>query len=149
MGLGKTVQVIGLLLNRKSNRRSAGATEAKTSLLVVPASLLANWRSELERFAPSLSFRIVHPSENAVAKGQAAAKDVPEVDMVITSYGMLSREAWLREYRWDLAILDEAQAIKNSGTRQSRSVKELNATARVAMTGTPVENRLSDLWSLF
>ena len=71
------------------------------------------------------------------------------LDLVITTYGMLSREAWLREHDWDLAILDEAQAIKNSGTRQSRSVKELKATARVAMTGTPVENRLSDLWSLF
>ena len=68
---------------------------------------------------------------------------------MITTYGMLSRTEWLRQRDWDLVILDEAQAIKNSGTRQSRTVKELKAAARVAMTGTPVENRLSDLWSLF
>ncbi len=68
---------------------------------------------------------------------------------MITTYGMLSRTEWLRQRDWDLVILDEAQAIKNSGTRQSRTVKELKAAARIAMTGTPVENRLSDLWSLF
>ncbi len=149
MGLGKTVQVIGLLLHRKSSREADGPTRAKSSLLVVPASLLANWKAELERFAPTLSFLIVHPSENSTAQHEAKRPDVRERDLLITTYGMLSREAWLRDHDWDLVILDEAQAIKNSGTRQSRTVKELKSTARVAMTGTPVENRLSDLWSLF
>ena len=149
MGLGKTVQVIGLLLHRKSNRTDDEPTRAKPSLLVVPASLLANWKAELERFAPTISFLIAHPSGNTTGNRQVEKQDAQGVDLLITTYGMLSRSEWLRQYDWDLVILDEAQAIKNSGTRQSRTVKELKAAARVAMTGTPVENRLSDLWSLF
>jgi SNF2 family DNA or RNA helicase len=149
MGLGKTVQVIGLLLHRKPGHEGKGKARTKPSLLVVPASLLANWKAELQRFAPTLSFRIAHPSENAPAKREIEEQDVRDLDLLITTYGMLSRTNWLKEHDWDLVILDEAQAIKNSGTRQSRTVKELNASARVAMTGTPVENRLSDLWSLF
>jgi non-specific serine/threonine protein kinase len=148
MGLGKTVQVIGLLLDRKS-RRGAGPTMPKQSLLVVPASLLANWKTELERFAPEHSFLIVHPSENPNGKRLLGETEAQGVDLLITTYAMLSRIKWLLSRAWDLVILDEAQAIKNSGTRQSRTVRELKATARVAMTGTPVENRLSDLWSLF
>jgi SNF2 family DNA or RNA helicase len=149
MGLGKTVQVIGLLLHRKSNHKVDGPTEAKSSLLVAPASLLANWKAELERFAPTLTFLIAHPSGTTTGNRQVKKVDAQGVDLLITTYGMLSRTQWLREHGWDLVILDEAQAIKNSGTRQSRTVKELKSAARVAMTGTPVENRLSDLWSLF
>ncbi len=149
MGLGKTVQVIGLLLHRKSNRTAGERDRARSSLLVVPASLLANWKAELERFAPTLSFLIAHPSETTTGKRPIEEQDARGLDLLITTYGMLSRALWLRERDWDLVILDEAQAIKNSGTRQSRSVKELKAAARIAMTGTPVENRLSDLWSLF
>ncbi|HTW95904.1 MAG TPA: DEAD/DEAH box helicase [Tepidisphaeraceae bacterium] len=143
MGLGKTIQVIALLLHLKSDHASAGAP----SLLVVPASLIANWKSELSRFGPSLSVMIAHPSE---MNGDAnEAGKVPNHDLVITTYAMLGRLDWLRQRQWRLVILDEAQAIKNSGTRQSRAVKELRAAGRIALTGTPVENRLSDLWSLF
>ncbi len=149
MGLGKTVQVIGLLLHRKSGRRAGERDRARSSLLVVPASLLANWKAELERFAPTLSFQIVHPSESPTGKRRTEEHDDLQFDLLITTYGMLSRDVWLRDREWDLVILDESQAIKNSGTRQSRVVKELKAAARVAMTGTPIENRLSDLWSLF
>jgi non-specific serine/threonine protein kinase len=149
MGLGKTVQVIGLLLHRKSARTTGETSRARSSLLVVPASLLANWKAELQRFAPALAFLIVHPSESAGGKRPIKEHDARGLDLLITTYGMLSREEWLRKRDWDLVILDEAQAIKNSGTRQSQSVKQLNAVARVAMTGTPIENRLSDLWSLF
>jgi hypothetical protein len=149
MGLGKTVQVIGLLLDRKSMRAAHKTKRTKPSLLVVPASLLANWKAELGKFAPTLSYVIAHPSENTTVKRPIEAQDADGIDLVITTYGVLSRTEWLRERDWDLVILDEAQAIKNSGTRQSRTVKELKAVARVAMTGTPVENRLSDLWSLF
>jgi SNF2-related domain/SNF2 Helicase protein/Helicase conserved C-terminal domain len=148
MGLGKTVQVIGLLLHRKDGRKGPSNT-ARPSLLVVPASLLANWKTELERFAPTLSFQIAHSSETQNGKRAVEKQDVHGLDLLITTYGMLSRSDWLKDFNWDLVILDEAQAIKNSGTRQSRSVKELKSSARVAMTGTPVENRLSDLWSLF
>jgi superfamily II DNA or RNA helicase len=149
MGLGKTVQVIGLLLHRQANRTTENPNRARSSLIVVPASLLANWRTELKRFAPSLSFLIAHPSENSASSGQPKEYDAQAPDVYITTYGMLSRTEWLRKHNWDLVILDEAQAIKNSGTRQSRTVKELKASARIAMTGTPVENRLGDLWSLF
>jgi non-specific serine/threonine protein kinase len=149
MGLGKTVQVIGLLLHRKAVHTADDQSRVRSSLLVVPASLLANWKAELERFAPTLSFLIEHPSENTRSKRSIEEQDLSRLNLLITTYGMLSRTEWLRRRDWDLVILDEAQAIKNSGTRQSRTVKELNATARIAMTGTPVENRLSDLWSLF
>lgn len=143
MGLGKTIQVIALLLHLRNDP----SLPALPSVLIVPASLIANWKSELLRFAPSLSVSIIHPSE---MNGGGNAVDVaPEHDLVITTYTMLARLEQLRKREWKLAILDEAQAIKNSGTRQSKAVKELRAACRIAMTGTPVENRLSDLWSLF
>ena len=129
---------------------AAPAKMSSPVLLVVPASLIANWKAEIERFAPSLTYAIAHPSETPSGKEELAAEDVDEnCDLVITTYGMLTRQEWLRERRWRLAILDEAQAIKNSGTRQTRAAKELQAAGRIALTGTPVENRLSDLWSLF
>ena len=138
MGLGKTLQVIAALMLRKSDRPAADAP----SLLVVPASLLANWRAEITRFAPALRFTISHPSE-------PAAKPSTKTDLVITTYGMLTRNDDFRQRPWDAVILDEAQAIKNPGTRQTRAAKELRARARFALTGTPVENRASDLWSIF
>jgi non-specific serine/threonine protein kinase len=139
MGLGKTVQVIALLLHLQAEAINC------PSLLVVPASLIANWKAEIERFSPSLSLLIAHPSEGVLEAGDA----VDGRDLVITTYTMLTRLEWLRQREWRLVILDEAQAIRNSGTRQSRAVKELRAQGRIAMTGTPVENRLSDLWSIF
>ena len=146
MGLGKTVQVIALLLLHKRQRR----TDDPPHLLVVPASLLANWQAELERFAPSLSFLIAHPSAMPAAElAELPPATLAGVDLVITTYGTLSRSEALRSRDWWLAILDEAQAIKNPGTRQTRAVKTLRARARVALTGTPVENRLGDLWSIF
>ena len=148
MGLGKTVQVIALLLDRKREKTKSA------SLLVVPASLIANWKSELAKFAPSLTFAVAHPSEATAAAKELTLKeltlaDADAFDLVVTTYGMLVRTDWMKQHRWQLVILDEAQAIKNSGTKQTRAVKELHASSRIAMTGTPVENRLSDLWSLF
>jgi non-specific serine/threonine protein kinase len=145
MGLGKTVQVISLLLDLQ---RQPAKTKA-ASLLVVPASLIANWKSELERFAPSLSYAVVHPSELTAKAGEVGSADADRFALIVTTYGMLVRTSWLTKRRWRLAILDEAQAIKNSGTKQTLAVKKLTAASRIAMTGTPVENRLSDLWSLF
>src|SRR5262249_10627652 len=97
----------------------------------------------------TLSFLIAHPSESSSGQQQLEERIARGLDLVITTYGLLSRTDWLRARPWDTVILDEAQAIKNSGTRQSRAGKELKASARVAMTRTPCENRLSDLWSLF
>ncbi|MBL4826941.1 MAG: DEAD/DEAH box helicase [Spongiibacteraceae bacterium] len=146
MGLGKTIQVIALLLAIKKQRL------AKPSLLVLPASLLGNWKDELDKFAPSLRYLFVHPSQagnKGAAKQLATPADLSVKDLVITTYGVLSRQAWLLEQSWHLVVLDEAQAIKNPGTRQSKTVKQLKAQMRIALTGTPVENRLADLWSLF
>jgi len=145
MGLGKTLQILALLLQRK---QEAGP-DRPPSLLVVPASLLANWRAEIAKFTPDLQFIILHPSEVEHPAALANSPGTYEVDLVITTYGMLGRMETLRKRSWDLAILDEAQAIKNAETRQARAVKELQARARFALTGTPVENRAADLWSLF
>ena len=145
MGLGKTMQIIALLLTARG-----GKTLQPPHLLVAPASLLGNWTAELARFGPSLRVLVAHPSAMPAAALTAAKPPaLAAVDLVITSYGTLTRAPWLAATRWGLAILDEAQAIKNPGTRQTRAAKALDAHARVALTGTPVENRLGDLWSIF
>ena len=148
MGLGKTIQVLTLLLLLKQKQKTPAP-----SLLVLPASLLANWKAEMARFTPSLSTLFVHSSE-ADKASLAAWADSPEtslrdIDVVLTTYGTLQRQSWLTEVKWRIVVLDEAQAIKNPKTRQTRTVKSLKAQSRIALTGTPVENRLSDLWSLF
>ena len=149
MGLGKTIQVLALLLCHRGER----APRPAPSLLVIPASLLGNWRREAERFAPSLSLRFLHPAETdreALAEVAAApSRHLAGVDLAVTTYAMLHRQPWLADVEWRLVILDEAQAIKNPATRQSRAVRALPARARIALTGTPVENRLGDLWALF
>ncbi len=145
MGLGKTIQVLSLLLVLKREHE-----ESRPSLLVAPASLLANWAAEAERFAPGLRLLIAHPSEVPAAQLRALqASQLSGVDLVITSYGSLLRLPALEGMQWRVAVLDEAQAIKNPGAKQTRQVKKLNARSRIALTGTPVENRLSDLWSIF
>jgi non-specific serine/threonine protein kinase len=147
MGLGKTIQVLALLSVVKAKRGG------KPSLLVLPASLVANWKSEMERFTPKLRARFVHPSETSKDRLARMARDPDEAlrqtDVVLTTYGMLLRQAWLSDVAWHLVVLDEAQAIKNPAARQTKAVKRLQADARIALTGTPIENRLSDLWSLF
>jgi non-specific serine/threonine protein kinase len=138
MGLGKTVQVIALLNSLRSSR------EEKV-LLILPASLIGNWIAEINRFAPSLNYRLIHPQ----AKNSLAEPEEVNPGIYITTYGMLGRTKWLQEVSWDIVILDEAQAIKNPGTKQTKTVKQLKASCRIALTGTPVENRLADLWSIF
>ena len=146
MGLGKTIQVLSLLLVLKGRHNA----QPQPSLLVAPASLLANWAAEIDRFAPGLTALVAHPSAMPAAelKSLAPAR-LREIDLVITSYGSLLRLPWIAGVPWRLAVLDEAQAIKNPDAKQTRAVKQLKAGARLALTGTPVENRLSDLWSIF
>jgi len=144
MGLGKTIQVLSLLLVQQAKRNGA------PGLLVAPASLLANWMAELDRFAPSLNAKIVHPS---VMTAEEIKQFTPDhtfgLDLVITSYGSLLRMPGLSQATWRCAILDEAQVIKNPDAKQTRAAKALQAQSRIALTGTPVENHLGDLWSLF
>jgi SNF2 family DNA or RNA helicase len=145
MGLGKTIQVLALLLVLKRKHQ-----ESRPSLLVAPASLLANWAAEAERFCPGLRVLIAHPSALPAAELQTLdAVRLSRIDLVMTTYGALLRLPVLQGLQWRVAVLDEAQAIKNPGAKQTRQVKKLNAQSRIALTGTPVENRLSDLWSLF
>ncbi|MFB3905866.1 MAG: DEAD/DEAH box helicase [Acidobacteriota bacterium] len=153
MGLGKTVQVLALLLARNpGSRHQPGASgqppAVGPSLLVVPASLIANWKSEIDRFAPEITCFVAHPSENRVDR-ETFPEEAENKRLVITTYSMLTRLKWLSSVLWPIVILDEAQAIKNAGARQSQQARALKARARVALTGTPVENRLGDLWSLF
>ena len=138
MGLGKTIQVLALLLKHQGEG---------PSLLIAPASLLANWAAEIERFAPSLHALIAHPS--VLSAKDLAGLDHTDADLVITSYATLLRLPALSAPRWRFLILDEAQAIKNPKAKQTRAVRALKAGARIALTGTPVENHLGDLWSIF
>jgi SNF2 family DNA or RNA helicase len=146
MGLGKTLQVIALLLLRQPALK-------EPALLIVPASLVGNWKAEVARFAPDLKLFIAHPSATARETldfaVQQPSKALRGYDVMLTTYQFLQRtESWQTQ-PWSLVILDEAQAIKNPGSASTKAVKRLQAETRIAMTGTPVENRPGDLWSLF
>jgi len=149
MGLGKTIQVLGLLSILKSNAKKSKKPN-KTSLLIIPASLISNWYQEIRRFSPNLKVYIAHPGADLKKKPPPEdKKSLDEFDLCITTYALIQRLEWLQSYSWNYIILDEAQAIKNPGTKQARAIKGLTAFNRIIMTGTPIENRLSDLWSLF
>lgn len=137
MGLGKTLQVISLLQKLKEE----GALESKKALVVVPTGLLANWEAELDRFAPSLShFRYHGPGRNLNDFG---------ADILLTSYGVLRSDSEsISRLKWEVEIIDEAQNIKNTSTAQTSAVKSIPAEVRIAMSGTPVENRLREYWSI-
>ena len=147
MGLGKTIQVLTLLTQVKA------AGVGGPSLLVLPASLLGNWRAEAEKFAPQLKLRFLHRAmddgRNLARLARNPQKELADCDLAVTTYAMLTRQNFLAEVDWNLVIADEAQAIKNPGTRQAKALKAIKARGRLALTGTPVENRLGDLWSLF
>lgn len=140
MGLGKTVQVLAYL---EKLRKSKGRRQC---LLVVPASLLGNWQNETEKFAPSLEYQILHGKTSEKLGEEYKESDV---FLTITTYGMVSRIQALKDTVWDCIILDEAQAIKNPLTKQTKEIKKLQTRMRIAMTGTPIENDLTNLWSLF
>ena len=149
MGLGKTVQVLALLSRLKAARKKKSAP-ARPHLLVVPASLMANWLAETARFCGHFKVFVAHPEgHGGQPVPEMSAEDLSTYDLVLTTYSLVGRYPWLRQVPFDTLILDEAQAIKNPTTRQTRAVKQLQARTRLALTGTPIENRLSDLWSLF
>lgn len=147
MGLGKTIQILAILLLIKHHPNAH--SEKKPHLLVVPASLLGNWQAESTRFVPELNFLVAHSSANNSKVTDVKAEQLVGVDFVITTYACISRWEWLKNNKWDLLILDEAQQIKNPDAKQTRAVKGLQSLVRFTLTGTPVENKLGDLWSLF
>lgn len=140
MGLGKTIQALSFLLLKTHETRGRG----NPALLIVPASLIGNWKLEINRFAPSLKYWIAHPSGQGMAKPSSV-----DFDLLMTTYGSVARIEWLLGQDWSLIIVDEAQAIKNPSAKQTRAIKALKSQHKIALTGTPVENHLSDLWSIF
>ena len=140
MGLGKTIQTLAHVLGEKESGRLD-----RPALVVAPTSLMFNWKSEARRFAPGLQTLLLHGPER---RGQF--QWIGDSDLVLTTYPLLVRDIdWLKRERWHLLILDEAQAIKNARTRASRAVRQLQARHRLCLTGTPLENHLSELWSQF
>jgi SNF2 family DNA or RNA helicase len=143
MGLGKTAQTLSLLL---AERADPGHKPGPT-LLVCPMSLVSNWHKEAARFAPELRVYVHHGGTRQ--RGDELAAAVGEADLVVTTYGTATRDlAALRELAWERVVCDEAQAIKNSGTRQAQAVRAIPSRTRIALTGTPVENHLAELWSI-
>lgn len=140
MGLGKTVQVLAFLEHMRNIKKGARA------LLIVPASLVENWRSEIKKFVPGLSVHVLHGRP-----AKQLEEELPESKefLTIVTYGMLTRIPSLCDASWECVILDEAQAVKNALAKQTKQVKMLKSRMRIAMTGTPVENDLMNLWSLF
>jgi superfamily II DNA or RNA helicase len=146
MGLGKTIQILSLLLILKRQNPAP----QNPALLVAPASLLANWQAESQRFAPSLGVLVAHPSGMPAQQMRSLQEEqLQSADLVITSYSTLLRTPVLSQMQWGLVVADEAQALKNPSAKQTQAIKKLRATTRIALTGTPVENRLGDLWSIF
>jgi SNF2 family DNA or RNA helicase len=141
MGLGKTLQVISVILALKND---GVVGEKNKVLIVVPTSLLSNWQKEFEKFAPSIRFFIYHGLNRK-------AEPIPDdIDVLITSYGLVRRDMReLNKSPWFMVVIDEAQNIKNSKTEQAKSIKGIHAVHKIAMSGTPVENRLLEYWSIF
>ncbi|RUR73726.1 helicase [Nostoc sp. PCC 7120 = FACHB-418] len=142
MGLGKTIQFIAFLLHLKEQD-----VLEKPTLLVCPTSVLGNWEREVRKFAPTLKVLQYHGDKRP--KGKAFQEAVKKHDLVITSYSLIHRDIKsLQGIPWQIIVLDEAQNVKNAEAKQSQAVRQLETTFRIALTGTPVENRLQELWSI-
>lgn len=140
MGLGKTIEVLAMLLHRQAQSPKFGPP----TLLICPTSLLGNWEREIEKFAPGLPFFVHHGNNREVLPASFAPHTV-----VLTTYGVIRREEEIFGARiWGMVVVDEAQAIKNAGSAQAKAVRRMRAPFKLALTGTPIENRLSELWSI-
>lgn len=147
MGLGKTIQVISLLLDELNAWNGDKQTKRQTSLIICPASLVYNWECELQTFAPSLAVQTI---TGTGPEREEYVRHIQEYDVVITSYDLLKRDILLYQSKhFRFQIIDEAQCIKNPVTQSAKAVKAIDAETKFALTGTPIENRLSELWSIF
>ncbi|MBD2445300.1 DEAD/DEAH box helicase [Dolichospermum sp. FACHB-1091] len=142
MGLGKTIQFIAFILHLQEEN-----VLEKPTLLVCPTSVMGNWQKEVSKFAPTLKVLEYHGDKRP--QGKTFTEVVKKHDLVITSYALIHRDIkLLKTVEWQIIVLDEAQNIKNSESKQSQAVRQLETTFRIALTGTPVENRLQELWSI-
>jgi len=143
MGLGKTIQMIALILHE----RAVSSERLDPTLLIVPMSVIGNWVKEFEKFAPSIKVQVHHGVDRP--QGDAFVSACDDADVVVTTYALVHRDnEFITKVKWGRVVLDEAQFVKNPAAKQSMSVRALKVPRRVAMTGTPVENRLSELWSI-
>ncbi|MEK5176383.1 DEAD/DEAH box helicase [Heyndrickxia sp. FSL W8-0496] len=143
MGLGKTVQLLTYLLHVKQTTPANGP-----ALIICPTSVLGNWQKEFERFAPNMNV-VLHYGPNRF-KGDGFIQSLHNVDIILTTYGLSHLDFEdLSLIEWSTIAIDEAQNIKNAGTKQSRAIRKLKGSHKIALTGTPMENRLSELWSIF
>jgi SNF2 family DNA or RNA helicase/uncharacterized Zn finger protein len=138
MGLGKTLQVISMLLKLKEEK---AINDKNKALVVMPTGLLTNWKAEIEKFAPSITTHIFHGGVRDIKRFEA--------DVMLTTYGVLrSDHELLKKHKWQVMVIDEAQNIKNHDTAQSKAIKSIPSNIRIAISGTPVENRLTEFWSI-
>lgn len=138
MGLGKTIQILSAILYYKENN----LLEDKTALIIVPPTLISNWENEIKKFTPYLTYFIYHGSNRTFP--------LETYDIILTSYGVVRLDLdMFVDQRWFLCIIDEAQNIKNPNTEQTKAIKSVDARSKVALTGTPIENKLMDYWSIF
>ncbi|MBI4286301.1 MAG: DEAD/DEAH box helicase [Chloroflexi bacterium] len=145
MGLGKTIEFIALMLHERADRK--GKPSPRPTLLVCPMSVVGNWQREVQRFGPSLKVMVHHGADRL--SGRAFEREARRHDLVISTYALVHRDEGLfSRISWERIALDEAQNIKNPAAKQTQAIKKLRANRRVALTGTPVENRLSELWSI-
>ncbi|WP_461479676.1 DEAD/DEAH box helicase [Paenibacillus sp. PvR148] len=148
MGLGKTIQMITYLLLLREKHLTEGTADPSPSLLICPTSVLGNWQKELQRFAPDLRVHLHYGPGRA--KGETFAESCRDCDLVLTTYTLAHLdETELASMHWESICLDEAQNIKNAYTKQAASIRKLTGRHRIALTGTPIENRLTELWSIF
>ena len=148
MGLGKTIQVISMLVSYKENKEDKQDSK-KTSLVVSPSSLALNWKNEIEKFAPELNIKVI--SGNANERKEIINK-IENYDVVVTSYDLLKRDIEdykEKKYTFRFIIADEAQYLKNNNAKNAKAIKQIKADTRFALTGTPIENSLAELWSIF
>ena len=138
MGLGKTIQILSAILYFKENNR----LEDESTLIIVPPTLISNWENEIKKFTPELTYFIYHGSNRTFP--------LENYDIILTSYGVVRLDLDMFLDRiWFLCVIDEAQNIKNPNTEQTKAIKSVNATSKIALTGTPIENKLMDYWSIF
>lgn len=138
MGLGKTIQILSAILYFKENNK----LEDESTLIIVPPTLIPNWENEIKKFAPDLTYFIYHGSNRTFP--------LENYDIILTSYGVIRLDLDMFLDRvWFLCVIDEAQNIKNPNTEQTKAIKEVPASTKVALTGTPIENKLMDYWSIF